>query len=465
MRSRGERAGADRHRRWLLVLALVLAPLTTLRLYAVDEIQYFAYLRSIVFDADLDFTNEYQWFIDRDPTEYKLFANSVLALRTPAGRPPNNAPIGSAILWAPFYLATVGTESLLGAASSPPGYSRADLSAVCLASMLYGVLGLLLTHEACLRFSSPRPAFWATVLTWLATNLLFYMYVTPPMSHASSFFAAALLLWVWLRSEESPRAGFLIGLVGGLVASVRSQDVLLLLAPLSSVLWSGGLRDRSRRARVAAWIAAIGAGFLLAFLPQLAAWQVLNGSPTPFGVTSVKGRFALTARHLPGVLFSPFHGLLLWSPILLPAFIGLALLCASDGRGKAMALAVAAELYLISGYAIAFGQGFGQRLFISSLPIATVGLAVFAERVAPRLPRAAVAGAGAAALWWNLSLIVQYSTGMIPRNEGVSLRELVHNQLIGVPQRLPEVVDRYLFDRRSLYKVDPLRSASDGLPR
>jgi hypothetical protein len=60
---------------------------------------------------------------------------------------------------------------------------------------------------------------------------------------------------------------------------------------------------------------------------------------------------------------------------------------------------------------------------------------------------------------------VQYSTGMIPRNEGVSLRKLVHNQLIGVPQRLPEVVDRYLFDRRSLYKVDPLRSASDGLPR
>jgi hypothetical protein len=282
--------------------------------------------------------------------------------------------------------------------------------------------------------------------------------VTPPMSHACSFFAAALLLWTWLRFDESVRAGFLVGMVGGLVASVRWQDALLLLAPLSSPLWrGGGLRARA----TLAWAAAIGAGVLLAFSPQLYVWKALNGSFTPFGVISVKGRFSLLPYQLPAVLFSPFHGLLLWSPVLLPAFVGLALLAIEDGRGRAMALAVAAELYLISGYAVAFGQGFGQRLFVSSLPMATVGLAVFAARLAPRLPRLAVAGGAVAAVWWNLSLVVQYSTGMIPRNEWVSFRTLVRNQVIGVPQRLPRVAARYLFDRSSFYHVDPLRPRAE----
>jgi hypothetical protein len=246
-----------------------------------------------------------------------------------------------------------------------------------------------------------------------------------------------------------------------LVASVRWQDALLLLAPLSSPVFSGALRDRARLASAARWAALIGAGFVLAFLPQLVVWQRLNGSLTPFGVISLKGRFAFAAPYLLGVLFSSFHGLFVWSPILLPAFIGLGLLATGDGRGRAMAVALAAELYLLSAYAVAFGHGFGQRLFVSSLPIATVGLAVFTERMAPRLPRLAAVGA-VAAVWWNLSLMVQHSTGMIPRNEGVSLRTLVQNQLIGVPRRLPTVVGRYLFDRGSLYKVDPLRRPTSG---
>jgi hypothetical protein len=444
----------DRYRAALLVLALALAPLTTLRLYGSDEIQYFAYLRSAVFDHDLDFTNEYRWFVDRDPQEYEGFATTFLGPKTPAGRHPNNGPIGSALLWSPLYLATVGVEQVFGASGTPPGYSRADFAAVCIASMILGVLGLLVTNEACRRFSSPASAFWATGLVWLATNLPFYMYVTPPMSHAASFFAAALLLLAWLRCEETPRAGFMIGLLGGLVASVRWQDALLLAAPLSAPLWPRRQARGSRRL-AAAWSVAIFAGFLLAFLPQLFVWRILNGSVTPFGVISLSGRFRFTAPYLPGVLFSPFHGLLLWTPVLVPAFLGLGALAVTDHRGKAMALAVVLEIYMISGYAVAFGQSFGQRLFISSLPFAAVGLAVFGERMAPRLPRSLVIAGGLAAVWWNTSLMVQYATGMIPRNEGVTLGRLLENQVVGVPRRLPDVVGRYLFDRRSLYHVDP----------
>jgi hypothetical protein len=53
--------------------------------------------------------------------------------------------------------------------------------------------------------------------------------------------------------------------------------------------------------------------------------------------------------------------------------------------------------------------------------------------------------------------MVQHGFGLVPRNEGVSLRTLVRNQIVEVPRRLPTVIERYLLDRESLYKVDPLR--------
>ena len=448
----------DRYRASLLVLALALAPLTTLRLYAADEIEYFAYLRSWVFDHDLDFTDEYHWFVDRDPAEYDGFARTFLVPKTPAGRAPNNAPIGSALLWAPFYVPTVAVESVLGLAESPPGYSKIDFAAVCIASMVYGVIGLFAVQEACRRFASRSAAFWATVLVWLGSNLLFYMYVTPPMSHAASFFVSALFLWAWLGADERPATGVLIGVLGGLLATVRWQDALFLASPLSFPLFAGRLRDRAAVVRWLLWSSAIIAGFAIAFAPQLLVWVLLNGSLTPFGVISVKGRFSLAAPHLVGVLFSPFHGLFVWTPILVPAFVGLAMLAARSGEGRAIALGVLAQLYLLSGYVVAFGHSFGQRLFISALPAAAVGLAYFADRVAPKLPRSLAIAAGVLAVWWNLSLIVQHSIGLIPRNEGVTLATLVHHQLVEVPSRLPRVAERYLFDRSSLYKVDPRRS-------
>ena len=48
--------------RLLLLVFLVSLPAITPRIYASDEVQYFAYLRSIWFDHDVSFENEYQHF-------------------------------------------------------------------------------------------------------------------------------------------------------------------------------------------------------------------------------------------------------------------------------------------------------------------------------------------------------------------------------------------------------------------
>ena len=48
----------------LLVVMLFGIPFVTARIYASDEVKYFAYLHSLSFDHDLDFTNDYHYWLD-----------------------------------------------------------------------------------------------------------------------------------------------------------------------------------------------------------------------------------------------------------------------------------------------------------------------------------------------------------------------------------------------------------------
>ena len=57
------RAG-QRHVVVLFLLFLLSIPAITPRIYASDEVQYFAFLRSLWFDRDVSFDNEYRYFYD-----------------------------------------------------------------------------------------------------------------------------------------------------------------------------------------------------------------------------------------------------------------------------------------------------------------------------------------------------------------------------------------------------------------
>ncbi|MGH7860132.1 MAG: hypothetical protein ACREQY_22625 [Candidatus Binatia bacterium] len=456
------RTQAGRHQVGLVALAIALASLTTFRLYATDEIQYFAHLRSIVFDQDLDFENEYRWFVERDPKEYASFRGGYLERTTPTGLRPNNAPIGSAVLWAPFYLTAVAIERASGEppGGEAPGFSQGAVAAVCLGSVFWGTVGLLLAHAIARRFADAGAALSATLLVWSGTNLLFYLYVSPPLAHATSFFAVSLLLWWWVERSPEGERPFVLGLLAGLAASVRWQDGIFLSAPLGAP-WLAGRARAGPWLRSTAWSAA---GALLAFAPQLLVWIHLNGSLWPYADISLGSRVAPLAPRVLDVFFSSFHGLFVWSPVLAPALAGLVMLAARDARGRALLLAVALQLALLSIYSRAFAHGFGQRLFVSSLPAAIVGLAVFGSRVRRPASRRLALAAGILGVWWSLSLMVQYGTGMIPRDRGVPLRVLLENQLVRVPARLPDVLFRYLFARRSLYRVDPHAPPAEDRP-
>jgi len=155
-------------RREWVVLALVLAlpPLALQLAMPVprvdsDAIEYYAHLRSLYFDGDLDFANEFQHF--------GILERGDKRQPTVTGHRRTIFSVGPSLLWLPFYAA--GDLVARAAGDVEEGYSPHHIRAAMLASLFWGILGLLLVYRV-LRDLVPRsPAFWAVFLLLYATFL------------------------------------------------------------------------------------------------------------------------------------------------------------------------------------------------------------------------------------------------------------------------------------------------------
>ena len=444
----------------LVALFAITLPLVTPAIRGADEIEYFSYLRSLVMDRDLEFGNEYRHFYDGDPEGLAGFKATFLDRREPAtGRHINFAPMGTAVLWAPFYLAThagVHVARALGASVEADGFSRPYLAAACYASALYGFLGLLLAHDALRRFGgvAEPAASWSVAALWLGTPVLYYMTLAPGFSHASSMFAVCLMLWLWLRVRQRPddtdEDWLKIGLVGGLAGLVREQDALFLAAPVLDLLGRAFKRG-AFRASVARGLM-LGAAAALVFAPQLLAYRVLNGRFAPS--TLVARKMTYTSPHFLEVLVDPGHGLFAWAPLLLLATVGLALLVLRrrDAASSLLLFTVLLQVW-VNGSLESWTQAgaFGSRRFVSATPVFAWGLATLLVAALPRLRRGATAFVLALFVWWNVSLMVQFGLALMDR-QGLEWPKVARNQVVEVPKRLGRVLLLFFTDRERLLR-------------
>ena len=459
----------------LCIVAVLALPLFTPRVYGADEIKYFAALRSVYFDRDLHYANEYAHFIGRDPVAHAGL-RPYMEGETPTGYRLNDAPIGTAVLWSPFYVAAdigVAAARSLGAAVPRDGYAWPYVWAVCLGSLFWGTAGMFLAYRLCRAYASRTASLWGVVAIWFASPVVFYLYITPAMAHANSMFAVSLFLLLWQRGrvDRAARGWVILGAAAGLMILVRELNWLLLLVLavdetqgiLHVVQSADGQRVRGAplvRAAVVEWwrrsvgylCFAVALGIVVA--PQLYVYQTLNGTfgPTPFVVE----KFSLLPRYAFAVLFSGFHGLFSWHPVTLVAVLGLAALWRrAPWVAAALVVFVAAQVLVIGSYETWWGgASFGARRFINCTPIFSLGLAVGFGTLRGRF-RHLAAAAIAGLVLWNAGLAVQYSVGLIPRDAPVSIGRIARNQVFEVPPRIAQIAWRFAFDRSSLYRTRP----------
>jgi hypothetical protein len=458
---------------WFAAAFLLVLPLVTTRLYASDEIEHYAWLRSLAFDADVNFENEYQYFYDAGVSRTPDFHETFLERTTEIGLRVNYAAPGSALLWAPFF----GVAHLVALATGQPadGFSQPYISGVAYASAFYAFLAIAISAAIARRLVGRGIA--AGLAIAAGTPLLFYAIVAPAFGHAASAFAVSLFIWIWLRVRESWtwQGVALLGLSAGLMGIVREQDLLLAAAPAIDFIRSALLAARSsgtntqRRSLVQRTaIAGVGTvSFLIAYAPLLLAYTALNGRPA--ATETATRKMSWSSPHAFSVLFDPEHGFLAWTPLAILAIAGLVLLAVRGAPG-ARATGERAQpdlkwigwmlllMVLIQTYSSGSVESwtvagsFGQRRFVALTPILVVGLAALLAHVRIGWPKHMVRILVFVCIWWNLGLMAQFGLHLMDRQR-LTLSRNARLTFVELPLQAPSIAWRYLTDRSSLYKI------------
>ena len=427
----------------VIIYGLAFALLFKPWVHGFDPTGYYAYLHSVVINHDLHMMDEFAHY---------GFAGSVNT--TVTGYAANPYGIGSAILWAPSYLAAHALSALgskIGRPLVPDGYSQIYVFAVGLSSSLYALCGIALTNKLIRRYMEAQIALVATVATWLSSTLVFYQFSHPLMSHANDFFAYALYLTVWARTHRLPSLGntMLLGAVTALAALVRTQNALLVLLPLVeivvSALWEPG--DSRRQAILGGLLR--GTVFSLAwwaiFSPQLFVWRTVFGQWIPGNTYTPNngGRFDFLHPHFFGVLFSTNSGLFSWTPLILPAVLGWVLLWRNNRRLTALlTLNFVLQVYVIAAWSSWSGSAaFGQRFFSNQLTAFALGLAALLAHLRKWIKMKTLIAACALFVVWNGLLIVRYALEDVSRCGPIPISQLIIGQFTILPRCFGRILE------------------------
>ncbi len=424
---------------------------------------YYAFARSLLIEHRLDFTKDWQaanssFRMGRlgddgnpRPTEY-----------TVTGLIDNHFAVGPAILWSPFLILThlaVLSYDGLGGNAPADGYSRPYRVAMAFGTALYGFLALLIAFAVARRYVSERSAFLATLGIWFASSLPVYMYFNPSWSHAHSAFMVALFFWFWLRTHPARTWSqwVILGAIGGLMMDVYYLTAILLLLPLLESLAEYFLSLRGAGLESARRLfmknVAFVATLVVAFVPTLVTKKLIYGGYLRLGYREA---WYWKSPAFFNVAFSPDHGLFSWTPILILAVVGLWFLRRHDRVLSVHLLAVfVLYLYVMGCYQNWDGlSSFGNRFFVSLTSIFVLGLAALFDWLGQQWSerKAAFASASLITLFglWNLGLIFQWGTHLIPARGPISWREAAYNQIAVVPAEASQMTLNYLTRRKQM---------------
>jgi hypothetical protein len=353
-----------------------------------DGFYYFSYLRSLAFDRDVNFMNDYRLLGLGDKT--------YLFQPTRTGHAESAWTIGPAIVWSPFFAAGHVVASRLhanGRDVATDGTSYPYRQAVCVAGLFYGLLGCWFVYRLALMFFPGRIAGAAVFLTMSGSFMAWYLVKEPSMTHAPSMAAVAAFAWAWAatRSERSLRGWAALGLLAGLMALIRWQNLLFALLPgidaLIALVRAARSGDRATLRQTMAGSAAFLGCLAIAFLPQMLAWQAMYGSLIARSPVGPQVRW--TDPHLVDILWSARNGLLSTA-------------CIQDWWGSA---------------------GYGGRRFDGTIPFFALGLAAFvhqAARIVQRHATGVVVGLLVVLAVWNAALMGAAQDGAVRIGETLS---------------------------------------------
>ncbi|MCK4521207.1 MAG: glycosyltransferase family 39 protein [Nanoarchaeota archaeon] len=425
---------------FLIITYIIITPfLLTPWIHSNDGVGYYSYLRSAVIDKDINLENEYEHYT-------KIFPEIGVKISKETGRTTNQYLIGTAILWSPFYL-------LAHIISRGDGYGYLYVLFVTFASSLYAFLGLILIYNFLRKYFDKFTSTLSVAIIWFATPVLFYMYLQPSLSHAISMFIVTAFLYYFFNTikNRNIKQWIVLGILAALMTLVRHQNVLFLSVLAIEVIpyyYKAVKKPNMKKIKDLLSKHLLSAlAFTILFVPQFIVWNI-NGFSL---ISSDKiGLFRLFFR-LFGVTE---RGLFIWTPIAIFSLIGLFLFWKKQKEVvKYLTVGFIAQLIILNFVGGGYHYDFGQRRLVNCTFIFAVGLAYLIAWLNKKgWKQWLLVLVGLLFVAWNLGLIVQFGSRMIPAGKDITLLQMIKNNIIEVPKKAIGIIKGFLFNRMAYLK-------------
>lgn len=333
------------------------------------------YARSLVFDGDIDFRNDYA--VCGDPFR--------LGRDHGTGHVANPYYLGPSLFLAPaLVLARLVTRLPPGSTPDVVAGCRGPLAGNAFAvGCLLGAVSLYLSYRLARRFVGDGAAATAAALFGWAGLLAAYSGLWPSYSHVYATFGVVLVAILSLRAAEKPESWARWALAALAIAvALLQRPPQLLYGLVPAVFALVGLREQPKR--LVGVFGLFAGGALLGVVPLLLIYKYMYGHYT---TSPVAGPYLhLSHAHPFLLLFAPHGGLFYTTPVAWLAVVGLWFAWKRRATWTLVAPLVvcgAVEGFLYSAVLDWHGAGtFGARRLTPLTPLFVVLGALVVERVA-----------------------------------------------------------------------------------
>lgn len=307
---------------WLLLA-------TVMFLFFRVEIYQEKHKHVITFDVYEYYSYLPRTFIEKDPTFAHWDENPSQAWihRTEGGTGVSlKMSVGMALLYLPFFWVAHALAPAFGYPAT--GFGIPYEFGIFFSMWAWLGIGLYYLRRLLERYFSAGVTALTLILVVAGTNMDWYLFMRPGMTHPYTFALSAAFLWHVIRYAEEPsgRRAVALGLLLGIISLIRPTNILLgLFLPLY-----GMQHWRELPAQVGRWLAQPGhivrllGGIALVWLPQWLFWKATTGQWLYYSYQD-EGFFFANPQLWEG-LFGYRNGWLLYTPVMLLAIAGIAVL-------------------------------------------------------------------------------------------------------------------------------------------
>jgi hypothetical protein len=333
-----------------------------------DNLNYYSYLPAA--------------FCNKGSFEFKHEAVKYLEV-LPNGKHISSKTYGVSLLQLPFFC--LGNIYCSWVNKVHNGFVSPYCKSIHWGGIIYGILGLIFLRRFLLKYFSDAVVALTLLICFMGTNLFYYTAGASEMDHVYLFFLLTLFLNVNVEWQHVPtvKRSVFVGLLLGLLSLIRETEVLTVLFFLFwNVYNKSSLKEQWNKFREnKKMLLIILISFIFIWIPQLAIWKSLTGSF--FFKPGNNEHYFWTDPQIINILFSYRKGWLLYSPLVILAFIGFFFMKDELKRSRIVLVSVLVlTIYILScWWNWFFGGGFSGRAFSQDMAWLSIPIAALCTRM------------------------------------------------------------------------------------